>query len=147
MLLGTSFNVLCLTPGWGGAVGLSFFANFGETEEPTVHFVGFYLCFLLGLVWAWCTVLATYTLHPMSAPWWLVLLRLGLAVMYSITMVTMLITGAVAWSQYRGHFPVEWSPEAGGWTMHCISTASEWLMALRCEFDRSQFYLLSDGDE
>ena len=136
MLLGTSFNVLYLTPGWGGAVGLSFFANFGETEEPTVHFVGFYLCFLLGLVWAWCTVLATYTLHPMSAPWWLVLLRLGLAVMYSITMVTMLITGAVAWSQYRGQFPVEWSPEAGGWTMHCISTASEWLMALRCEFDK-----------
>ena len=61
--------------------------------------------------------------------------------------VTMLITGAVAWSQYKGQFPVEWSPNAGGWIMHCISTASEWLMALRCEFDRSQFYLLSDGDE
>ena len=64
-----------------------------------------------------------------------------------ITMVTMLITGAVAWSQYKGQFPVEWSPNAGGWIMHCISTALEWLMALRCEFDRSQFYLLSDGDE
>ena len=76
-------------------------------------------------------VLATYTLHPMAAPWWLVLLRLGLAVTYSITMVTMLITGAVASSQYRGQIPVIWSPDAGGWTMHCISTASEWLMALR----------------
>ena len=93
--------------------------------------MGFYLCFLLGLVWAWCTVLATYTLHPMASPWWLVLLRLALAITYSITMVTMLVTGAVAWSQYKGEFPVEWSPKAGGWTMHCISTASEWLMALR----------------
>ena len=26
-----------------------------------------------------------------------------------------------------------WSPEVGGWTMHCFSTASEWLMALRWE--------------
>ena len=33
----------------------------------------FYNVFMLLLV------LATYTLHPMAAPWWLVLLRLGLA--------------------------------------------------------------------
>jgi len=123
-------NAFCLASGWGGAVGLSFFANFEETEVPTVHFVGFYLCFLLGLVWAWCTVLATYTLHPMAAPWWLVLLRLGLAITYSLTFLTMWITGGVAWSRYDGQFPVVWSPEVGGWTMHCFSTASEWLMAL-----------------
>ena len=29
-------------------------------------------------------VLATYTLHPMAAPWWLVLLRLGLAITYRL---------------------------------------------------------------
>ena len=28
---------------------------------------------------------------------------------------------------------MEWSPKVGGWTMHCVSTASEWLMALRCK--------------
>ena len=30
-------------------------------------------------------VLATYTLHPMAAPWWLVLLRLGLAITYRLS--------------------------------------------------------------
>ena len=29
-------------------------------------------------------VLATYTLHPLAAPWWLVLLRLGLAITYRL---------------------------------------------------------------
>jgi len=122
-------NGCCLAAGWGGALGLSLFANFQETEVSLVHWVGFYLCFILGLAWTWGSVLASYSLHPLATPLWLLLARLVLAVIYSITLVVMLVAGAVASEEFHGKDGTKWLPGDGGWLWHCASTGSEWLMA------------------
>lgn len=123
-------NKFCLAAGWGAAAGLSIFANFQETEVSQIHWIGFYLCFVLSLVWTWATVLASYSLHPISTSKVLLFSRLFLACCYSLTMAVMLVAGAVAKSKFDGKDPTKWSPEDGGWNWHCASTGSEWLMAL-----------------
>lgn len=111
-------------------MGLSLFANFQETEVSVIHWIGFYLCFFLGLVWTWGSVLATYSLHPLATSKGLLFSRLVLACFYSLTMAVMLVAGAVARVQFHGKDPTKWEPDDGGWEWHCASTGSEWLMAL-----------------
>lgn len=41
----------------------------------------------------------------------------------------MLVAGLVARSLHTGQDPGSWSPSDSGWSWHCASTASEWLMA------------------
>jgi len=124
-----ALNGCCLVAGWGGALGLSLFANFQETEVSLIHWLGFYLCFFLGLAWTWGSVLASYSLYPLATAKWLLVTRLILACIYSVTLTVMLVAGAVAREQFHGKDNTKWMPGDGGWYWHCASTGSEWLMA------------------
>jgi len=123
-------NSFCLGAGWTGALGLSLFANFQETEVAVIHWTGFYLFCFFGLFWVWGSVLASYSLYPLSISKCLLLSRLVFASISSVTMGVMLVAGAVARSQFHGEDPGKWSPSDGGWVWHCASTGSEWIMAL-----------------
>lgn len=123
-------NNWCLVAGWGGALGLSLSANFDETEVPIIHWMGFYLCFSLALFWIWATVLASYSLYPLATSKFLLITRLILGCLYSLTMTVMLVAGIVAKNLFNGKDPTKWLPSDGGWSWHCASTGSEWLMAV-----------------
>jgi len=124
-------NTCSLGVGWGGALGLSLLANFQETEVRIVHLTGLYLCFGLGLAWVWSQVVASFALYPLATSKVLLVGRLVLAIINTVTFLIMLVAGLVA-DHYHEHDPdpSKWSPGDNGWQWHLLSTGSEWLMAL-----------------
>jgi len=125
-----NINFASLWIGWGGALGLSVVANFQETEVWSVHILGLYLCFGLGLIWIWCCVLTSYYLYPMTTTKSMLMLRMILAIVNSTAFVLMSVAAEVARYYYHGQDPTKWDPDDGGWSWHVVSTVSEWIMAL-----------------
>jgi len=125
-----NLNYVSLWIGWGGALGLSIVANFQETEVWSVHNVGLYLCFGLGMVWIWSTVITSFGLHPLTTSRPMLVVRVSLAIVNTLCFLLMLVAAQVARYYYHGSDPTKWDPVDGGWTWHVVSTVSEWIMAL-----------------
>jgi len=123
-------NYVSLWIGWGGALGLSIVANFQETEVWTVHIIGLYLCFGLGMLWMWCCVVTSFHLHPLTTSKFMLVVRSFLALVNSCAFLLMMIAAEVAKYYYHGSDPTKWDPDDGGWSWHVVSTVSEWIMAL-----------------
>jgi len=124
-------NTFSLIMGWGGTLGLSLLANFQETEVRIVHLIGLYLCFGLGLAWVWGQVIASFFLYPLATSKAMLVGRLVLAILNTLTFLVMMVAGQIA-DHYHQHDPEpsKWSPGDIGWQWHVLSTGSEWLMAL-----------------
>jgi len=125
-----NINYASLWIGWGGALGLSILANFQETEVWLVHNIGLYLCFGLGMVWIWSTVVTSFGLYPPTTTKAMLVVRTFLAVVNTTAFFLMLGAAQVATYYYHGDDPTKWDPDDGGWSWHVLSTVSEWVMAL-----------------
>jgi len=125
-----NLNWASLWIGWGGALGLSILANFQETEVWSVHNIGLYLCFGLGMIWIWCCVITSFGLHPLTTTRFMLVVRTGLAVVNTSAFLLMMVAAQFARYYYHGEDPTKWEPDDGGWSWHVVSTVSEWVMAL-----------------
>jgi len=125
-----TINYASLWVGWGGALGLSILANFQETEVWSVHIIGLYLCFGLGMIWIWSCVVTSYGLHPLTTTHFMLVVRTLLAVVNTSAFILMMVAAQVARYYYHGTDPTKWVPADGGWYWHVVSTVSEWVMAL-----------------
>jgi len=123
-------NYLSLGIGWLGATGLSIIANFQETEVLAVHLTGAFMAFGFGTVYMWSQVLTSYLLYPLAHGKCTIVFRLGLAVTNTVCFVVMLAAGVEANKQWHGDDPTKWNKDDGGWSLHVVSTASEWIMAM-----------------
>ncbi|XP_067000461.2 DNA damage-regulated autophagy modulator protein 2 [Anabrus simplex] len=118
---------------WFGLVsclGLSFVANFQETNVLTVHLAGAFLCFGFGTVYFWIQAVCSYHMHPLANSISVAHLRLALAMICTVFFILLSITGVISHIQYKGTNPRKWYPEDGGWELHVVSTASEWVVAI-----------------
>jgi len=101
-----------------------------ETEVWSVHIIGLYLCFGLGMIWIWSCVVTSYGLHPLTTTHFMLVVRTLLAVVNTSAFILMMVAAQVARYYYHGTDPTKWVPADGGWYWHVVSTVSEWVMAL-----------------
>ena len=95
-----------------------------------MHNIGLYLCFGLGMVWIWSTVITSFGLYPPTTTKAMLVARTSLAVVNTTAFFLMLGAAQVATYYYHGEDPTKWEPDDGGWSWHVLSTVSEWVMAL-----------------
>ncbi|XP_012264241.2 DNA damage-regulated autophagy modulator protein 1 isoform X1 [Athalia rosae] len=123
-------------------LGLSFVANFQETNVIVVHLLGALCCFGCGTAYFWTQVVCSYYLHPLGCSLRVAHLRLSLAVGCTVLFVLGTITAALSQMFYHGDNPRKWHKEDGGWELHVASTVAEWICAgFFC------FYILTFTDE
>jgi len=122
-------NYLSLGVGWFAAVGLTLVANFQETEVLAVHLTGAFMAFGLGTLYLWSQVLASCLLYPLAHGKSTIIVRLVLAAINSVSFIVMVVAGVQANKEWHGKDPTKWNKDDGGWTMHVVSTASEWIMS------------------
>lgn len=125
-----SLNKMGVWFGLLSCLGLSFVANFQETNVITVHLTGAFLCFGFGTVYFWIHAVCSYHMQPLANSLQLAHLRLALAVICTVFFILLSITGVLSHIQFRGSNPRKWYPNDGGWQLHVISTASEWVVAV-----------------
>ncbi|GLG96224.1 DNA damage-regulated autophagy modulator protein 2 [Gryllus bimaculatus] len=118
---------------WFGLIsclGLSFVANFQETNVITVHLTGAFMCFGFGTLYFWVQAICSYYMQPLANSIFVAHLRLALAMICSVFFILLSITGVISHLQFHGANPRKWYPVDGGWELHVISTVSEWIVAI-----------------
>ncbi|XP_054271761.1 DNA damage-regulated autophagy modulator protein 2 [Macrosteles quadrilineatus] len=110
--------------------GLSLVANFQETNVIYVHFAGALLCFGVGTIYFWVQAVLSSHLHPIAHSSAMVWFRYVLSAICTVLFFVILVTGIISHLQFHGSNPRKWHPEDGGWVLHVISTASEWVVAI-----------------
>lgn len=128
--------------GFISCFGLSLVANFQETNVIYVHLTGAFLCFGVGTLYFWVQALCSYHMHPVANSLKMAHFRIVLASICTIFFVILTVTGVMSHLQFHGKNPRKWYPPDGGWVLHVISTASEWVVAI-CFC----FYILSFTSE
>ncbi|XP_046670237.1 DNA damage-regulated autophagy modulator protein 2 [Homalodisca vitripennis] len=123
-------NRMGLWFGFLSSFGLSLVANFQETNVIYVHFAGALLCFGIGTVYFWVQAILSYHMHPVANSLAMARLRVMLSVITSVLFFVIVVTGIISHLQFHGSNPRKWHPEDGGWVLHVISTASEWIVAI-----------------
>uniref|UniRef100_A0A146L1A2 DNA damage-regulated autophagy modulator protein 2 n=1 Tax=Lygus hesperus TaxID=30085 RepID=A0A146L1A2_LYGHE len=112
------------------ALGLSIVANFQETNVKFVHLSGATMCFGMGCVYFWIQAICSYHMQPISNSIMVAHFRVGLSVVSTIFFFVATICGIQSHILYHGHDATKWYPDDGGWVLHVISTASEWIVAI-----------------
>ncbi|XP_071449864.1 DNA damage-regulated autophagy modulator protein 2 [Hetaerina americana] len=128
--LSVRFNKWSLYLGLLACFGLSLVANFQETNVLVVHLTGAFLCFGVGTLYFWIQAFASYHLHPIVNGLWVAHLRMVLSVISTIFFLILTVTGVASHLLFHGSNPRKWYPEDGGWSLHVVSTASEWVVAI-----------------
>lgn len=111
-------------------VGLSFVANFQETNVITVHLTGAFMCFGFGTLYFWVQAICSYYMQPLANSISVAHLRLTLAMICTVFFILLSITGVISHLQFHGTNPRKWYPADGGWELHVVSTISEWIVAV-----------------
>ncbi|BES99612.1 Frag1/DRAM/Sfk1 family [Nesidiocoris tenuis] len=122
-------NKLALWLGFISAFGLSIVANFQETNVKYVHLSGALLCFGAGSAYFFIQGICSYHLHTIANSLLVAHLRVLLATVATIFFFVAAICGIMSHLQYDGKDPTKWHRDDGGWVLHVISTASEWVVA------------------
>uniref|UniRef100_A0A1B6FDX0 CWH43-like N-terminal domain-containing protein n=1 Tax=Cuerna arida TaxID=1464854 RepID=A0A1B6FDX0_9HEMI len=123
-------NRMGLWFGFLSSFGLSLVANFQETNVIYVHFAGALLCFGIGTIYFWVQAILSYHMHPVANSLAMARLRVLLSVITSVLFFVIVVTGIISHLQFHGSNPRKWHPEDGGWVLHVVSTASEWVVAI-----------------
>uniref|UniRef100_A0A1B6LP37 CWH43-like N-terminal domain-containing protein n=2 Tax=Graphocephala atropunctata TaxID=36148 RepID=A0A1B6LP37_9HEMI len=110
--------------------GLSLVANFQETNVIYVHFAGALLCFGIGTIYFWVQAILSYHMHPVANSLAMARFRVVLSGITSVLFFVIVVTGIISHLQFHGSNPRKWHPEDGGWVLHVVSTASEWVVAI-----------------
>ncbi|XP_049954496.1 DNA damage-regulated autophagy modulator protein 2 isoform X2 [Schistocerca serialis cubense] len=97
-----SLNKMGVWFGLLSCLGLSFVANFQETNVITVHLTGAFLCFGFGTVYFWIHAVCSYHMQPLANSLQLAHLRLALAVICTVFFILLSITGVLSHIQFRG---------------------------------------------
>ncbi|XP_070553050.1 DNA damage-regulated autophagy modulator protein 2-like isoform X2 [Ptychodera flava] len=96
------------------AIGLSVVGNFQWTSQFEIHIIGAGMAFGLGLVYCWMQSHLTYKLHPRYNSLWIARLRVILALMVTLSLISMWVSQTIfilflskgllpAWA-YSGNF-------------------------------------------
>ncbi|XP_070553043.1 DNA damage-regulated autophagy modulator protein 2-like isoform X1 [Ptychodera flava] len=119
------------------AIGLSVVGNFQWTSQFEIHIIGAGMAFGLGLVYCWMQSHLTYKLHPRYNSLWIARLRVILALMVTLSLISML-AGSLAMNFVGGEedgsaigsgdkeYAID--PEIS-WA-YLMTTISEWALAV-----------------
>ncbi|KAL1131365.1 hypothetical protein AAG570_010982, partial [Ranatra chinensis] len=128
---------------WAGlmsSLGLSIVANFQETNVKYVHYFGATLCFGCGTVYFWIQAMCSYQMSPYANTIVTAHFRVFLAMICTVFFFILAIAGLLSHLEFQGDNPRKWYPSDGGWELHVISTASEWVVAICFCFYILTFY-------
>ncbi|XP_038053064.1 DNA damage-regulated autophagy modulator protein 2-like isoform X3 [Patiria miniata] len=123
-------NKAALVLGSLAALGMSLVANFQETNMIVFHVIGAMMCFGLGFIYGLLMSWISYKLSPQHCTVAMYRARLALSLVAMLCLVTTLLFGGLANSQWKGEDLRKWLPEDGGFGLHVASTVSEWIMAI-----------------
>lgn len=135
-------NKISVWFGIASCVGISFVANFQETNVRIVHFFGAFCCFGFGTLYFWMQSLISYILQPIAGTKLKAHLRIAMSVACTVLFVLLAVTGVISHILFKGTDPRKWYPSDGGWHYHVASSISEWIVATIFSF-----YILSFTDE
>ncbi|XP_073993540.1 DNA damage-regulated autophagy modulator protein 2 [Rhodnius prolixus] len=133
-------NKLGLWLGIFSCLGLSIVANFQETNVKYVHYFGATLCFGLGTAYFWIQAMCSYHMHSLANSLMVAHFRVGLAMVCTVFFFIAAVAGLLSHLEFHGETPAKWYPKDGGWELHVISTASEWVVAICFCFYILTFY-------
>ncbi|KAJ9583728.1 hypothetical protein L9F63_021927 [Diploptera punctata] len=113
-------------------LGLDLVANFQETNVPAMHMVGANLLFVIGTIHFLLQVYISRKM-PELVPKNLVVIRAVLVLICAVTTLITVPTTLLAIYEYKGPKDdriKKWTPEDGGYDLHLVSAAAEWILTL-----------------
>lgn len=132
VMINPKLNKVTFVLGQLSCLGLDLVANFQETNAGFMHMIGANLLFLVGTTHFVLQVLISKKM-PELVSRNLVVIR---AVLLTICVVSTFITIPtiyIAMHEYKGPkyaWIKKWTPEDGGYEMHLLSAAAEWILCL-----------------
>lgn len=120
---------------WMGVLaclGLDMVANFQEGNVLVVHMIGAFMCFLSATIFFCMQTYISRKLMSQMTSTTTFYIRVLISTLCIILSILTIVPGTVAMKEFDGDFgdAIKWRPEDGGWTMHLISTISEWLLVI-----------------
>ncbi|KAK0079490.1 hypothetical protein PV325_001207 [Microctonus aethiopoides] len=126
----SKLNTTALAIGLLSSLGMSITGNFQETSNLIVHLIGAVICFGGGTIYIWLQAIYSIRLNRLGCSPLITNLRVVLSIFCTICFFVVFITAALAAKDYNGNNPMKWLKDDGGWEMHMISSATEWLCAI-----------------
>lgn len=120
------YNKIAVWFGLASCLGISFVANFQETNVRIVHFVGAFCCFGFGTVYFWFQVrlivyicnkciltncfqaLLSYNTYPMAGSKIKARLRLAMAICCTVLFLLLSVSGIMSHILFQGQDPRKW---------------------------------------
>ncbi|XP_063912352.1 DNA damage-regulated autophagy modulator protein 2-like [Zophobas morio] len=123
--------------GFFSCLGISLVANFQETSEITVHFIGAFLAFAVGAVY--CIIQAYLTWLSFSSKR-LKLIRILLSLLLIPLYITTTVCSALSFKEFNEN-AFKWKHTDKGYTLHLFATFTEWIMAVLMILYMATFYV------
>lgn len=126
-----SSNVTCLILGWLASLGVGLVANFQETEVFSIHIFGAIMAFGLGSVYQLiqCHISAK-TMKECRISQHVVNFRWILGIVSTVTFFTCFCFAGLAMMKYQGTDMTKWKKADGGYSLHLVSTITEWILGV-----------------
>ncbi|XP_060925571.1 DNA damage-regulated autophagy modulator protein 2b [Limanda limanda] len=125
-------NRLALLLGWISSLGMCVVANFQKTTLFSMHLLGAVLTFGVGALYILVQALLSLKMQPHVHSRSIYLIRLGIGVWTLGSIISMFVSSVILYSSLPGvdlPHKLHWTPGEKGYTVHIISTVSEWSLA------------------
>ncbi|NXO84176.1 DRAM2 protein, partial [Sitta europaea] len=125
-------NKVGLTLGWMSCFGLCIIANFQKCILYYIHVLGACLTFGVGSIYMLVQTILSYLMQPELHSKDIFLARLAVFLWSTSSILSMFVSSVVLYSGLYGQNLVQklhWDPQEQGYTLHIISTVSEWSLA------------------
>ncbi|KAJ3628553.1 hypothetical protein MTP99_015852 [Tenebrio molitor] len=119
-------------------LGISLVANFQETSEINVHFVGAFLAFGVGAIYCLIQAYLTWLSYSSKALKCLRILLSGLLIpFYIITTACSMLS----FNKFDGNSQFKWNYKNSGYELHLVATFAEWIMAILMTLYIGSYYV------
>uniref|UniRef100_T1JKQ3 CWH43-like N-terminal domain-containing protein n=1 Tax=Strigamia maritima TaxID=126957 RepID=T1JKQ3_STRMM len=123
-------NKIALVLGWIVPIGVSMVANFQETSLFAVHAIGAFLSFGPGTLYLWTNAVLSYLVTPVINTRRMAHIRVVMSIISTSAFLITCIASPLSMAQFHGKDRTKWFPEDGGFTLHVVATAAEWILAI-----------------
>ncbi|XP_025939742.1 DNA damage-regulated autophagy modulator protein 1 [Apteryx mantelli] len=122
--ISSSFNILSLSIGLMGCVGMGIVATFQELSVPSVHDIGALVAFGSGVVYITLQSIISYKSCPQWNTYLVCHIRMAISVISCVAVIPMIV-----FASQISMTKIHWIPSEKDYVYHFVSAICEWIVA------------------